>query len=157
MVLSIRSQSKALPTPEVAAAIIKFSPVSMTTLEANESLKLLTTLRPFFLRPLDVVGKEWLEMPPTSSAQDSDDGTVNKSMLHSPTKKSASSKLVPPPSPGSARCTSTIGPPPSPGSRAKLNGAKILTRSSRRVKHEMGDLREVREIIRRELELEPQL
>jgi hypothetical protein len=144
---------KALPTSEVAAAIIKSSPVPMSTLEANESLKLLTTLCPFFLRPLDIAGKEWLEMPPTSSAQDSDTSTVNKSMPPSPTKKPAGSKLVPPSSPG-ARSTSTIDLPPSPGSRAKLDSAEILARSPRRVKREIGGLREVREIIRRELELQ---
>ncbi|KAG2042990.1 hypothetical protein BDR03DRAFT_1005893 [Suillus americanus] len=150
--LTIRKR-KALPTSEVAAAIIKSSPVPMSTLEANESLRLLTTLCPFFLRPLDIAGKEWLEMPSTSSTQDSDSGTVNKSMPPSPTKKPVKSKLVPPPSPG-AQSTSTIGPPPSPGSRAKLDSAEMLTRSPRRVKREMGGLREVREIIRRELELQ---
>lgn len=143
---------KALPTSEVAAAIIKSSPVPMSTLEANESLKLLTTLCPFFLRPLDITGKEWLEMPSTSSAQDSDNGCVNNPMP-SPTKKRAASKLVPPSSPG-ARSTSSIGPPPSPGSRAKLDSAEILARSPKRVKREIGGLREVREIIRRELELQ---
>jgi hypothetical protein len=124
----------------------------MSSLEANESLKLLTTLCPFFLRPLDIAGKEWLEMPSTSSAQDFDDGSTNN-MPPSPTKKHAGSKLVPPPSPGS-RSTANLGPPPSPGSRAKLDSAEILTRSPRRVKREIGGLREVREIIRRELELQ---
>ncbi|OJA20928.1 hypothetical protein AZE42_00915 [Rhizopogon vesiculosus] len=138
---------RVLPTSEVAAAIIKSSPVPMSTLEANESLKLLTTLCPFFLRPLDIAGKEWLEMPSTSSAQDSDNGSINNPVPPSPSKKSAGSKLVPPSSPG-------LRPPPSPGPRAKLDSAEILTRSPRRVKREMGGLREVREIIRRELELQ---
>jgi len=144
---------KVLPTSEVAAAIIKSSPVPMSTLEANESLRLLTSLCPFFLRPLEIAGKEWLEMPSTSSVQDSDTSTVDKSVPPSPTKKSTGSKLLPPPSPGT-RSTSTIGPPPSPGSRAKFDSAEILTRSPRRVKREIGGLREVREIIRRELELQ---
>jgi len=144
---------KVLPTSEVAAAIIKSSPVPMSTLEANESLKLLTTLCPFFLRRLDIAGKEWLEMPSTSSAQDSDDGSVNNHMPRSPSKKQAGSKLVPPSSPG-PRFNSSMGPPPSPGSRAKLDSAEILTRSPKRVKREIGGLREVREIIRRELELQ---
>lgn len=121
----------------------------MSTLEANESLKLLTTLCPFFLRPLDIAGREWLEMPSTSS-QDSDYSCVNNP---SPSKKHVASKLVPPSSPG-ARSTTSVGPPPSPGSRAKLDSAELLTRSPKRVKREIGGLREVREIIRRELELQ---
>ncbi|KAF9439824.1 hypothetical protein P691DRAFT_768790 [Macrolepiota fuliginosa MF-IS2] len=42
-------------------------------------------------------------------------------------------------------------PPPSPGS--KLDGTELIHRSSKRVK-EAGGLRDVREIIRRELELQ---
>ncbi|KAG0705531.1 hypothetical protein DFH29DRAFT_873084 [Suillus ampliporus] len=117
--------------PRVNAAVLIFRPAGIPALYP----------RP----PLDLAGKEWLEMPPTSSVQDSDHGTVNRSMLPSPTKKPADSKLVLPSSPG---------PTPSPGCRAKLDSAEILTRSPRRVKREIGGLREVRELIRRELELQ---
>ena len=127
---------KALPAAEVMAAIVKSSPVPMSTSEASESLKLLTTLCPFFLRPLDINGEEWLEMP-AGSTSDATEGTA-KQEVPSPTKPSGS-KIV---------------PPPSPGSKLRLDSAaQLLTRSPRRVKREAGGIREVREIIRRELEL----
>lgn len=135
---------KALPASEVMAAVVKSSPVPMSTSEASESLKLLTTLCPFFLKPLDINGEEWLEMPPTASTSDSTEGS-------SPTKPSGS-KLAPPSSPGSKLFAS--GPPASPGSKSRLDSAvQLLTRSPRRVKREAGGIRDVREIIRRELEL----
>ncbi len=91
----------------------------MSTAEAQESLAILTSLCPFFLKPLDVDGQEWLEMP--ASAHTSGE------------------KLV----------------PTSPGpSRGKEDSAEMLARSPRRVKKEVGGLREVRERIRREIELQ---
>ncbi|KAG6378861.1 hypothetical protein JVT61DRAFT_13141 [Boletus reticuloceps] len=142
---------KALPASEVIAAVVKSSLVPMSTSESSESLKLLTTLCPFFLRPLDINGEEWLEMPPTASTSDTTDGSPVKRDLSSPTKPSGS-KMVPPPSPGSKLLAG--GPPASPGSKLRLDTAKqLLTRSPRRVKREAGGIREVREIIRRELEL----
>ncbi|KAH9049013.1 hypothetical protein EDB84DRAFT_1667130 [Lactarius hengduanensis] len=110
--LSTRKR-RALPASEVASAVLKSSPVPMSTAEAQESLTILTSLCPFFLKPLDVDGQEWLEMP--ASAHTSGE------------------KLV----------------PTSPGSSAEM-----LTRSPRRVKKEAGGLREVRERIRREIELQ---
>ena len=140
---------KALPASEVIAAVVKSSLVPMSTSEASESLKLLTTLCPFFLRPLDINGEGWLEMPPTASTSDTAEG--NQDLL-SPTKPSARKK-APPPSPGSKLFGS--GPPPSPGSKAHLDSAEqLLTRSPRRIKREAGGIRKVREIIRRELELD---
>ncbi|KAF9222091.1 hypothetical protein BS17DRAFT_784413 [Gyrodon lividus] len=145
---------KALPANEVTAAIIKSSPVPMSTSEASESLKLLTTLCPFFLRPLDIDGEEWLEMPPTISSSESTESSTKQSLLSSPTKL-PKCKLVPPPSPESKLFGGGPVPPPSPGSRVRLASAEeMLTRSPRRVKREAGGLREVREIIRKELELQ---
>ncbi|KAG8218785.1 hypothetical protein J3R82DRAFT_4460 [Butyriboletus roseoflavus] len=139
---------KALPASEVMASVIKSSPVPMSTSEASESLKLLTTLCPFFLRPLDISGEEWFEMPPTASTSDTTESAKQGSS--SPTKPSGS-KFAPPPSPGSK----LFGPPASPGSKARMDSAEqLLTRSPRRVKREAGGIREVREIIRRELELD---
>ncbi|KAI0068925.1 hypothetical protein BV25DRAFT_1986481 [Artomyces pyxidatus] len=112
---------RALPTSEVVAAVLKSSPVPISAAEAQESLNILTSLCPFFLKPLDISGQNWLEMPAPSSVD--------------PASKSV------PPSPGS--------------SRGKDDSAEeILTRSPRRVKREGGGLREVRERIRRELELQ---
>ncbi|KAI9056543.1 hypothetical protein FKP32DRAFT_1662919 [Trametes sanguinea] len=119
---------RALPASEVAAAIIKSSPVPISTAEAYESLNMLTTLCPFFLRRMDVSDEEWLEMPAQTgpAAGDVDSGVGE---------------------PGSV--------PSSPG-RLKLakdeSAVDLLTRSPRRVKREGGGLREVRERIRKELE-----
>ncbi|KAG6837963.1 hypothetical protein H0H93_008357 [Arthromyces matolae] len=125
---------RALPTAEVVTAVIKSSPVPMSTAEANESLSMLTKLCPFFIKELDVGGKEWLEMP---AANPIVDGDVN--VEATPSKKRLP-KL--PPSPG-------------PAVKGKHESAEeLVTRSPRRVKREMGGLREVREIIRRELELQ---
>jgi hypothetical protein len=92
----------------------------MSTAEAQESLTILTTLCPFFLKPLDIAGQEWLEMPTSA---------------HPPNER-----LV----------------PTSPGSnRGKNDGPEgALTRSPRRVRKEGGGLREVRERIRREIEMQ---
>lgn len=77
------------------------------------------------------IGKEeWLEMPAPTSIADSGDGDVaTKSPAKSPTKAA----------------------PPSPGGKDSVQ--ELLTRSPRRVKRETGGLREVRQIIRRELSL----
>lgn len=121
---------RALPTAEVVNAVVKSSPVPVSTAEANESLSMLAKLCPFFIRELDVAGKEWLEMPaanPTAALAD---------VESTPSKK----KL--PPSPG-------------PAVKGKHESAEeLVTRSPRRVKRETGGLREVREIIRRELDFE---
>ncbi len=91
----------------------------MSAAEAQESLAILTSLCPFFLKPLHVDGQEWLEMP--ASAHPSYERPV----------------------------------PTSPGtSRGKEASAEVLARSPRRVKKEAGGLREVRERIRREIELQ---
>ncbi|KAI9513178.1 hypothetical protein F5148DRAFT_1278920 [Russula earlei] len=117
--LSARKR-RALPTSEVAGAVLKSSPVPMSSAEAHESLTILTSLCPFFLKPLDVDGQEWLEMPAS---------------VHS-----SSERLVPT-SPGSGRAK-----------HDDLEG--VLARSPRRVKKEGGSLREVRERIRREIEMQ---
>ncbi len=59
------------------------------------------------------------------------------------------------PKSSSADVGSGLVTPSSPGSRKIKDSAKeLLTRSPKRVKREGGGLREVREIIRRELELD---
>ncbi|KAF9451613.1 hypothetical protein P691DRAFT_723592 [Macrolepiota fuliginosa MF-IS2] len=121
---------RALPMAEVAFAVVKSSPVPISTAEANESLTLLVKLCPFFLKKLDIQGEEWLEMPASSSASSGPSGT--SSVNATPTKRG-------------------LAPPPSPGS--KLDSAELIHRSPKRVK-EAGGLRDVREIIRRELELQ---
>jgi hypothetical protein len=120
---------RAVPTSEVAAAVVKSSPVPISSAEAYESLDLLIELCPFFLRKMDFGSEEWLEMPaPATSAKASDGPNA------SPTKLP---KM-----------------PPSPGRiRGKDESAKeLLTRSPKRVRPEAGGLREVRERIRKELD-----
>ncbi|KAF7301396.1 CDT1-C domain-containing protein [Mycena indigotica] len=108
---------RALPLTEVTAAVIKSSPVPISSAEAVDSVAMLVKLCPFFLKQFAVAGEAWLEMPASSTSLDA-----------SPSKKSG---------------------PASPG-----NGQLLVTRSPRKVKNEAGGLREVREIIRRELELQ---
>ncbi|KAJ7830477.1 hypothetical protein B0H13DRAFT_2240628 [Mycena leptocephala] len=87
---------RALPMSKVVAAIVKSSPVPISSAEAVDSLVMLAELCPFFLKQLTISGEKWLEMPAPSA------GT-------------------------------------------------LVTRSPPRVNREAGGLREVREIIRREL------
>jgi hypothetical protein len=62
---------RALPTPEIINAVVKSSPVPISDADAQESMNLLTSLCPFFLKPLNIAGQEWLEMPaPTADAED---------------------------------------------------------------------------------------
>ena len=124
---------RALPATEVALAIIKSSPVPISTAEANESLAILTDLCPFFLKKLTVAGAEWLEMP--SSSNTTTAGSASNE--ESPTKRGPAVSASPKPVKG------------------KEGSAHVLvTRSPRSVRREAGGLREVREIIRRELELQ---
>lgn len=109
---------RTLPTSEVVHAIIKSSPVPISSAEAFESINLLTSLCPFFLRKIDVGGEDWLEMPASAGA--------------------------------------TQPTTPSNPSRRKggyTSDEELRTLSPRRVKKESGGLREVRERIKRELEL----
>lgn len=121
---------RALPTADVVTAIVKSSPVPISTAEANESIGMLTKLCPFFLKKLNISGGEWLEMPALvlSNPDGPSDGSLTKG------------KQVMPTSPGRLR-------------GKEESAQELLSRSPRRVKRETGGLREVREIIRRELEL----
>lgn len=93
---------------------------------------MLTRLCPFFVKELNIVGEEWLEMPASNAAM------TAANMEGSPSKKQQTA----PASPGAAI-------------KGKHDSAEeLVTRSPRRVKREAGGLREVRELIRRELELQ---
>lgn len=120
---------RALPITDVIAAVVKSSPVPISTAEANESMSMLINLCPFFVRKLHISGKEWIEMPSSNTTTSTTEGTPTKSkpnVLFSPGR-----------------------------SKGKDESAQeLVTRSPRRVKREGGGLREVREIIRRELEFQ---
>ena len=118
------------------AAIVKSSPVPISTAEANESISMLIKLCPFFLKKLNISGEEWIEMPSFNSAAVA--STPAGSTEGTPTKKKVNNV------------------PFSPG---RIKGKdestqELVTRSPRRVKREGGGLREVREIIRKELDLQ---
>ena len=116
---------------EVATAVVKSSPVPISTAEATESLSILTGLCPFFLKPLTIAGEEWLEMPAASVTVDSSFADV----------AIAGKPGVAPLSPGHIK-------------RKGDSAEELVKRSPRRVKREVGGLRKVREIIRRELEIQ---
>ena len=119
---------RTLPTSEVATAVIKSSSVPISSAEATESLSMLAKLCPFFIKEVNIAGEEWLEMPASNCTLNAGNSDAT------PTKKNP----VPPPSPG----------------KHKTTEEELVTRSPRRVKRETGGLREVREIIRKELELQ---
>lgn len=114
---------RALPCADVAAAVVKSSPVPISSAEAHESLELLLDLCPFFLRRMDVGVEEWLEMPAPKSEPEGPATKLPKM----------------PPSPGRTRGKDE-------------SAIEVLTRSPKRIRPEAGGLREVRERVRKELE-----
>jgi hypothetical protein len=92
---------------------------------------MLIKLCPFFVKMLHISGKEWIEMPASNAA------STTVSTEGTPTKSKPNVSL-------------------SPGRLKGKNESaqELVTRSPRRVKREGGGLREVREIIRRELDLQ---
>jgi hypothetical protein len=94
---------------------------------------MLIKLCPFFVKKIHISGKEWIEMPASNPAA----STTTMSTEGTPTKSKPNMSF----SPGRLK--------------GKDEGAQeLVTRSPRRVKREGGGLREVREIIRRELDLQ---
>ncbi|TFK55822.1 hypothetical protein OE88DRAFT_1804615 [Heliocybe sulcata] len=129
---------RALPFAEVSTAALKSSPVPISSAEASDSIELLVKLCPFFLKQFNVGSEEWLEMP-AGNMTSTGDVDHEDSILETPSKsKAASASLMA--SPGRVR-------------RKEESAIEVITRSPRTVKHERGGLREVRERIRRELEL----
>ncbi|KIY73752.1 hypothetical protein CYLTODRAFT_365301 [Cylindrobasidium torrendii FP15055 ss-10] len=116
---------RTLRTSEVAASIMKSSSMPISSSDANEMLGMLAELCPFFVKSLNLDGEEWLEMPKQSDTLFDDDPNRTP---------------VPPPSPSRSRTT-------------KTPEQELLTRSPKRVTRQVGGLRQVREVIRRELDL----
>lgn len=86
---------------------------------------MLIDLCPFFVKKFNISGKEWLEMP-ASNATSTTEGTPTKNKPFSPGRLKGKEE----------------------------SAQELVTRSPRKVKREGGGLREVREIIRRELDLQ---
>jgi len=129
---------RALPFAEVSTAVLKSSPVPISSAEASESIELLVKLCPFFVKQFNVGSEEWLEMP-TGNLANSGEADYEDSILSSPSK-----------SKGPA--TSLIASPGRVQSKDE-SAREVTTRSPRTVKRQGGGLREVRERVRRELEL----
>ncbi|KAI1796244.1 hypothetical protein LXA43DRAFT_970127 [Ganoderma leucocontextum] len=131
---------RAMPASEIAAAVVKSSPVPLSIAEAQESLGMLTKMCPFFLRELNLSGEEWLEMPaPAESESDATSGSSSGADVSASPRKGG-------------KVPDSV---PSSPSKLKVKGesaAELLARSPRQVKAQAGGLREVRERIRRELE-----
>lgn len=134
---------RTMPISDVLAVVIKSSPVPISNAEASESLKMLMDLCPFFLHKIVISGKDWLEMPSNQSgATIAIPGTPTKARVaawSSPTKGTTTSTPTSSPKKGSAAATPT---------------QELLTGSPRAIRHPQGGLREVREVIRREIELQ---
>ena len=96
---------------------------------------MLIKLCPFFVKKLNISGEEWIEMPSSNTATAPSTSAV--STEDTPTK----SKHYVPFSPGRSKGKDE-------------STQELMTRSPRRVKREGGGLREVREIIRKELDLQ---
>ncbi|KAI5120933.1 hypothetical protein M0805_002913 [Coniferiporia weirii] len=80
---------RTIPTDEVVQAIIKSSPVPISSAEALESIQLLASLCPFFLKRNTIGGEEWLEMPASAN-------TTQPSIPASPGKLGTSDELKTP-------------------------------------------------------------
>ena len=122
---------RALPSEEITAAIIKSSPVPISLADAQDSLKMLVKMCPFFLISKNFDGEEWLEMPAPQTVP------ISEPSGHLTTSSPGKGKV--PVSPGRVR-----------GKHASAE--ELRTRSPKTVKHQGGGLREVRERIRKELE-----
>jgi hypothetical protein len=100
---------------------------------------MLCALCPFFLKQKVIGGEDWLEMPATTGA--------------APMSPGAGLNASPG---GSGRPRYMDGLPNVMGSPRKVRASEeeFLARSPRRIKKEEGGLRQVREIIRKELEVD---
>lgn len=122
------------------------------TAEAIESLSMLCELCPFFLKTKIIGGEEWLEMPPSAAPSAATTAPASPGASSPPR---TTTNWTPGTTPGSPtrRSGATLGPPGSP-TRRKVIEDELMARSPRRIKREEGGLRQVREIIRRELEVD---
>ncbi|PVG04076.1 hypothetical protein CPB86DRAFT_778309 [Serendipita vermifera] len=147
LVTSSVRKRRALERNEVVRAVVKSSKVPISEAEAIESLTMLCELCPFFLKTKVIAGEEWLEMPASTNITPSSPGKS------SPSKQASIDYIsVPPGSPTrrSGAYTANTGSP----SRRKVIEDELMNRSPKRIKNEEGGLRQVRERIRRELEVD---
>ena len=121
-----RGRRKAIPLSEAAEVIVKSSKTPISLAEAQDSLRMLTELCPFFLTVKVVARQDWLEMPsaflatcPTSPGASS---TPRMSPINYSGPSSKTKYRIPPmptsPSPGS-RMTIVPRSPSSPSSRER--------------------------------------
>jgi hypothetical protein len=138
---------RALERSEVVTAVVKSSTVPISEAEAIESLVMLCELCPFFLKTKVIGGEEWLEMPASTAAKST---TASPGSTFSPSRIPT---YMPGPPGSPTRRAVQSGPPASP-SRRQVIEEELLSRSPKRIKKEEGGLRQVREIIRKQLEID---
>ncbi|KAH8830710.1 hypothetical protein DL96DRAFT_1707513 [Flagelloscypha sp. PMI_526] len=138
--LLLRVNDALFQPSEVQSSIIKSSPVPISVADAKESLDMLMKLCPFFLRPLKLAQMTGWRCQ------------LHRLQRFRQESSSSPSKLKSPGDPLRGRPIA----PPSPGSRKTKEdiNEQLMTRSPKSVKIEAGGLREVREVIRREIELQ---
>ena len=101
---------------------------------------MLCELCPFFLKRKIIDGEGWLEMPATTGAALTSPGAA---LSASPGGGSTGPRYM-------DGLPSVMGTP----GKVRASEEEFLTRSPRRIKKEEGGLRQVRDIIRRELEVD---
>ncbi|KIM26323.1 hypothetical protein M408DRAFT_9958 [Serendipita vermifera MAFF 305830] len=147
---------RALERSEVVTAVVKSSSVPISEAEAIESLVMLCDLCPFFLKAKVIGGEEWLEMPASTTSKPAaapavGAGPASPGSTFSPSRIPT---LMPgPPGSPTRRAGGSAAPPGSP-SRRQIIEEELLSRSPKRIRREEGGLRQVREIIRRQLEVD---
>ncbi|KAG8859163.1 hypothetical protein FRC20_011881 [Serendipita sp. 405] len=144
LVTTSTRKRRALEKSEVVRAVVKSSTVPISDAEAIESLTLLCELCPFFLRSKVIGGEEWLEMP-ASSAPIATSGSESPTRINSTTLGQPGSPTRRP-----ATAANLLGSP----TRRQVIEDELMNRSPKRIKKEEGGLRQVRERIRRELEVD---
>ena len=144
------SRRKTLRLDEMAEVVVKSSKTPISHAEAETSLIMLTELCPFFLTKKVVSKIDYLEMPsqvppPPSSP------SANASEVSVPTPLLRSTRASTPPNRGPPAGMITS---PSPRARARLGpGNEIAGPASPGRVRRNGGLREVRERIRKELDV----
>ncbi|KAF8511208.1 hypothetical protein JB92DRAFT_3083535 [Gautieria morchelliformis] len=118
--LSVARKRRTMQTQEVVRALVSSATVPISAADAQESINVLVSLCPFYLKPLVIAGEDWLEMPALC-------------FQHSSRRNSSANPRSPRPK--------------------EESGVEVLHRSPKSVTIERGGLRDVRERIRRELEL----
>ncbi|ODN78491.1 hypothetical protein L202_04122 [Cryptococcus amylolentus CBS 6039] len=130
-----RGRRKAIPMAEAAEVIVKSSKTPISTAEAQTSLQMLTELCPFFLHIKTIGRQDWIEMPSAVTVPAPLSPTAATGFSASPSASTLPARQL----------------PASPSTPGRLKGELAGPASPGKIRRQ-GGLREVREIIRRELD-----